>query len=78
MASSQFEVRVTLGLVMADTIEEELALLARVVDEAERMGIDPWPKSKPQRPWAKYAIASFMVIMMLSWVSKILFRFITV
>jgi|TARA_B110000879_G_scaffold190943_1_gene255680 hypothetical protein len=78
MASSQFEVRVTLGLVMADTIEEELALLARVVDEAERMGIDPWPKSKPQRPWAKYAIASFMVIMMLSWVSKILFRFINV
>ena len=78
MVQSQFEVRVTIGLVMADTIEEELALLARVVDEAERMGIDPWPKSKPQRPWAKYAIASFMVIMMLSWVSKILFRFITV
>jgi hypothetical protein len=63
---------------MADTIEEELALLARVVDEAEKMGIDPWPKSKPPRPWAKYAIASFMVIMMLSWVSKILFRFVTV
>ena len=78
MVQSQFEVRVTIGLVMADTIEEELALLARVVDEAEKMGIDPWPKSKPQRPWAKYAIASFMVIMMLSWVSKILFRFITV
>ena len=78
MAQSQFEVRVTIGLVMADTIEEELALLARVVDEAEKMGIDPWPKSKPQRPWAKYAIASFMVIMMLSWVSKVLFRFITV
>ena len=29
---------------MADTIEEELALLARVVDEAEKMGIDPWPE----------------------------------
>jgi len=78
MAQSQFEVRVTIGLVMADTIEEELALLARVVDEAEKMGIDPWPKSKPQRPWAKYAIASFMVIMMLSWVSKVLFRFVNV
>ena len=63
---------------MAETIEEELALLARVVDEAEKMGIDPWPKTKPSRPWAKYAIASFMVIMMLSWVSKILFRFVTV
>ena len=60
---------------MADTIEEELALLARVVDEAEKMGIDPWPKSKPPRPWAKYAIASFMTIMMVSWVSKFLMRF---
>lgn len=70
--------RVVFGLIMAETIEEELALLARVVDEAEKMGIDPWPKTKPPRPWAKYAIASFMVIMMLSWVSKILFRFVTV
>lgn len=67
-----------LGPIMAETIEEELALLARVVDEAEKMGIDPWPESKPPRPWARYAIASFMVIMMLSWVSKILFRFVTV
>ena len=78
MASKQFEVAVALGPIMAETIEEELALLARVVDEAEKMGIDPWPKTKPPRPWAKYAIASFMVIMMLSWVSKILFRFVTV
>lgn len=69
---------VVLGLIMAETIEEELALLARVVDEAEKMGIDPWPETKPPRPWARYAIASFMVIMMLSWVSKILFRFVTV
>ena len=63
---------------MAESIEEELALLARIVDEAEKMGIDPWPETKPPRPWARYAIASFMVIMMLSWVSKILFRFVTV
>ena len=63
---------------MAESIEEELALLARVVDEAEKMGIDPWPETKPPRPWARYAIASFIVIMMLSWVSKILFRFVTV
>jgi len=71
-------VTVVLGLIMAESIEEELALLARVVDEAEKMGIDPWPETKPPRPWARYAIASFMVIMMLSWVSKILFRFVTV
>lgn len=70
--------RVVFGLIMAESIEEELALLARVVDEAEKMGIDPWPETKPPRPWARYAIASFMVIMMLSWVSKILFRFVTV
>ena len=63
---------------MAESIEEELELLARVVDEAEKMGIDPWPETKPARPWARYAIASFMIIMMLSWVSKILFRFVTV
>ena len=69
---------VVLGLIMAESIEGELALLARVVDEAEKMGIDPWPETKPPRPWARYAIASFMVIMMLSWVSKILFRFVTV
>ena len=69
---------VVLGLIMAESIEEELALLARVVDEAEKMGIDPWPETKPPRPWARYAIASFMVIMMLSWVSKILFGFVTV
>ena len=70
--------RVVFGLIMAESIEEELALLARIVDEAEKMGIDPWPETKPPRPWARYAIASFMVIMMLSWVSKILFRFVTV
>jgi hypothetical protein len=39
------------------------------------LGIDPWPERKPPRPWAKYALASFMIIMMLSWVSKGMYRF---
>ena len=60
------------------SVEEELEILAKLVEEAEALGIDLWPEKKPPRPWAKYALASFMIIMMLSWVSKILFRFATV
>ncbi len=61
-----------------DSVEEHLAELAELVTQAEAMGIDLWPETKPARPWAKYALASFMIIMMLSWVSKVLFRFATV
>jgi len=53
------------------TIEEDLEMLATALD----MGIDPFPPIKPKKPWAKYAIASFMTIMMISWVSKFLMRF---
>ena len=53
------------------TIEEDLEMLARAID----MGIDPFPQPNPKNPWAKYAIASFMSIMMISWVSKFLMRF---
>ena len=63
---------------MADSVEEELAQLAEVVRIAESQGIDPWPDTKPAKPWAKYALASFMTLMMLSWVSKILYRFVSV
>ena len=61
-----------------DSVEEHLAELAELVTQAEAMGIDLWPETKPARPWAKYALASFMIFMMLSWVSKVLFRFATV
>lgn len=61
-----------------DSVEEHLAELADLVAQAEAMGIDLWPDPKPARPWAKYALASFMIIMMLSWVSKVLFRFASV
>ena len=39
----------------AQSVEEELAELAALVDEAERLGFDPWPPDKPDRPWAKWA-----------------------
>ena len=43
-----------LGVTMpAQSVEEELAELAALVEEAERLGFDPWPPEKPDRPWAK-------------------------
>ncbi len=59
----------------ANSVEEELEHLAMLVKEAEELGIDPWPEKKPSRPWAKFALASFMIIMMLSWVSRWMYRF---
>jgi hypothetical protein len=59
----------------AQSVEEELQELAALVREAERLGIDPWPPDKPERPWGRWAIGSFMIILMLSAVSKVLFRF---
>ena len=58
-----------------DSVEEHLAELAELVAQAEAMGVDLWPESKPVRPWAKYALASFMIIMIVSWVSKAMVRF---
>jgi hypothetical protein len=53
------------------SIEEDLEELAAAL----RVGIDPFPPTKPKRSLGKMAIASFMVILMLSWVSKLLMRF---
>ena len=58
-----------------DSVEEHLAELAQLVAEAEAMGVDIWPETKPVRPWAKYALASFMIIMIISRVSKAMVRF---
>ena len=58
-----------------DSVEEHLAELADLVAQAEAMGVDLWPETKPVRPWAKYALASFMIIMIISWVSKAMVRF---
>ena len=66
------------GLHLDAPVGEELEHLAKLVAEAEALGIDPWPKEKPPRPWAKFALASFMIIMMLSWVSRWMYRFVEV
>ena len=58
-----------------DSGEEHLAELAELVAQAEAMGVDLGPEPKPVRPWAKYALASFMIIMIVSWVSKAMVRF---
>ncbi len=60
----------------AQSVEEHLAELAELVNEAERLGFDPWPPDKQERPWARWALASFMIVLMLSAVSKVLFRFV--
>jgi|TARA_X000001036_G_scaffold439076_1_gene488805 hypothetical protein len=62
----------------AQSVEEELEELAALVREAEALGIDPWPAEKPDRPWARWALGSFMIVLMLSAVSKVLFRFVTI
>jgi hypothetical protein len=58
-----------------DSVEDHLAELAELVAQAEAMGVDLWPEAKPVRPWAKFALASFMIIMIISWVSKAMVRF---
>ena len=58
-----------------DSVEEHLAELAELVAQADAMGVDLWPAPQPVRPWAKYALASFMIIMIISWVSKAMVRF---
>jgi len=53
-----------------ETIEEELAIIA----EAIEAGIDPFPPEKEPSKWAKAALGWFMVIIMVSWVSQLLYR----
>ncbi len=54
------------------TIEEDLEMLATAVE----MGINPFPPPKKKRPWGKFALASFMTMIMLSAVSKLMMRFV--
>ena len=65
-------------IMAAQSVEEELQELAALVREAEALGIDPWPPDKPERPWSRWALGSFMIILMLSAVSKVLFRFVKI
>jgi len=54
------------------SIEDDLAELAAAIE----MGIDPFPPPREKRNWGKIALASFMIIMLISWVSKALMRFV--
>ena len=53
-----------------ETIEEELEIIA----EAIEAGIDPFPPVKEPSRWAKAALGWFMIIVMVSWVSQLLYR----
>ena len=53
-----------------ETIEEELEIIA----EAINAGIDPFPPKKEPNRWAKPALGWFMVIIMVSWGSRLLYR----
>ena len=55
-----------------ETIEEELEIIAQALDA----GIDPFPPKKPPSRIAKLALGWFMVIMMVSWVSQLLYRYV--
>ncbi len=53
-----------------ETIEEELAIIAEAIDA----GIDPFPPNKEPSRWARSALGWFMIIIMVSWVSQLLYR----
>lgn len=53
-----------------ETIEEELAIIAEAIDA----GIDPFPPKKEPSRWARSALGWFMIIIMVSWVSQLLYR----
>jgi len=53
-----------------ETIEEELAIIAEAIDA----GIDPFPPQKEPSRWARSALGWFMIIIMISWVSQLLYR----
>ena len=53
-----------------EPLEEEREIIA----EAIEAGIDPFPPEKEPSKWAKTALGWFMVIIMVSWVSQLLYR----
>ncbi|MEE2630106.1 MAG: hypothetical protein VX492_04590 [Candidatus Thermoplasmatota archaeon] len=55
-----------------ETIEEELEIISQALDA----GIDPFPTKRQPSRWAKTALGWFMIVMMVSWVSQLLYRYI--
>ena len=54
-----------------ETIEEDLALVAQAME----MGIDPFPPKREKKRWGRMALGSFMIVLMVSWTSQFLMRF---
>ncbi|MCH1591475.1 MAG: hypothetical protein L7R66_00620 [Candidatus Thalassarchaeaceae archaeon] len=54
-----------------ETIEEELQIIAQALDA----GIDPFPPKRLPSKWVKSTLGWFMIIMMVSWVSQLLYRY---
>ena len=52
-----------------ETIEEELEIIAAAINA----GIDPFPPKKEPNRWVKPALGWFMVIIMVSWGSQLLY-----
>ena len=55
-----------------ETIEEELEIIAQALEA----GIDPFPPKKKPTRVAKLALGWFMIIMMVSWVSQLLYQYV--
>jgi len=55
-----------------ETIEEEL----EIISQALEAGIDPFPRKKEPTRWVKLALGWFMIIMMVSWVSQLMFQYV--
>ncbi len=55
-----------------ESIEEEL----EIISQALHAGIDPFPPKKAPSGLAKAALGWFMIIMMVSWASQLLYRYI--
>ena len=53
-----------------ETIEEELEIIAAALEA----GIDPFPPREEPKPRGKIALGWFMIIIMITWVSDILYR----
>ena len=61
-----------MGFKEPQTIEEDLELISKAIE----MGIDPFPPKREKRKWGRIALASFMVILVVSWTSQFLMRFV--
>jgi len=43
--------------------------------EAMEMGINPFPPKREKKRWGRIALGSFMIVLMVSWTSQFMMRF---